>query len=317
MRLFRRALAATTLLTGAALAQAPQAGGWSRFTDPTEHAFTVAAPPGWQVSGGVKRIAPSEAYPWMTAVSPDGATELFIGDPDVPMFMMPNPQMGMREGSQTPGLHRPARVMRYRPGAEFAAMYGASSLPQVCSNVRLLKTEPFPELEDEIRGKMMVPAQGNTRLDTGSASFTCEKDGQRYSALVAAGTFLLDPTGVGGNWQAVTVFGFRAPQGHEAEAVQVLAKVRQSLQVNPQWDQALTQASQAEGEAIQRRNAAQAAAQPPAPMIRPYVPMTGAGAGVGSTIVVGPRCDDLQQRRICNLNDGHLVSSGGCLVCVN
>lgn len=30
----------------------------------------------------------------------------------------------------------------------------------------------------------------------------------------------------------------------------------------------------------------------------------------------GPRCDDLQQRRICAINDGHLVVSGGCLTCV-
>ncbi len=34
------------------------------------------------------------------------------------------------------------------------------------------------------------------------------------------------------------------------------------------------------------------------------------------TLPSGPKCDDLQQRRICNINDGHLISSGGCMVCV-
>ena len=29
-----------------------------------------------------------------------------------------------------------------------------------------------------------------------------------------------------------------------------------------------------------------------------------------------PACDDLQQQRICTINDGRLVPSNGCLVCV-
>ncbi len=39
-------------------------------------------------------------------------------------------------------------------------------------------------------------------------------------------------------------------------------------------------------------------------------------SGGGVTPGIGGRCDDLQQRRICSINDGRLVSSNGCLVCV-
>jgi hypothetical protein len=90
------------LLAGTPLAQPAQAPSvaWTRFADPTESAFMLDVPQGWQVAGGVKRFAPSEARGWVTAVSPDGLTELFLGDPSLPIFTMPNPARGLQEGSQ-------------------------------------------------------------------------------------------------------------------------------------------------------------------------------------------------------------------------
>jgi hypothetical protein len=64
-----------------------------------------------------------------------------------------------------------------------------------------------------------------------------------------------------------------------------------------------------------------AAAPPPQPAPMPSYPTGGGSIGGGGGRYVspprGPQCDDLQQRRICNINDGHLVPSGGCLVCVS
>jgi hypothetical protein len=75
---------------------------------------------------GVKRLAPSDARPWVTAVSPDGQTELFLGDPNIPWFSLPNPAIGLREGSQVPGMHGEAMTVgAYRPGVAYAALYGA------------------------------------------------------------------------------------------------------------------------------------------------------------------------------------------------
>ena len=54
------------------------------------------------------------------------------------------------------------------------------------------------------------------------------------------------------------------------------------------------------------------------PTIHPYVTPPGIGiGGGGSAGAGGSRCDDLQQQRICTINDGHLISSGGCMVCVS
>lgn len=255
MRQYLLGLTAMALLAGNAIAQPAQpGGGWTRFTDPTENAFTLDVPQGWRVAGGVRRFAPSEAKTWVTAVSPDGGTEIFLGDPSIPLFDLPNPAMGLQEGGQAPGLHRPLTVMRYRPGAEFAALYGTRSLAGVCSNVQMQGTQARPDVEEELRAKVSA----STRLDAGMASFECERGGQKFSAAVVAGTDLYDPTGAGGVWGVNVLFGFRTPQGGEAEALQVLGHMRESLALNPQWEAALKQAGDQETQELQRQNAARA-----------------------------------------------------------
>jgi hypothetical protein len=56
------------------------------FTDPAEHAFTIELPAGWAVDGGVRRVSDVYVPYWVRAVAPNGAIEIFFGDPDVPMF---------------------------------------------------------------------------------------------------------------------------------------------------------------------------------------------------------------------------------------
>lgn len=174
--------AMTLALAGTSLAQPAQAPGVTstRFTDPTEGALTLDVPQGWRVAGGVKRFAPSDAKGWVTAVSPNGLTELFPGDPNVPMFALPNPSRGLQEGGQTPGLHGTTLPVMYRPGAEFAALYGTRSLGAACNTAQLQGMQPQPDLADEIRAKMPRQVRGRgwtpawraspaTRMGKGSA----------------------------------------------------------------------------------------------------------------------------------------------------
>ena len=53
----------------------------------------------------------------------------------------------------------------------------------------------------------------------------------------------------------------------------------------------------------------------PPPVITPYV-TPGRRQPATNIPGLGGNCDDLQQRRICAINNGRLVSSGGCLACV-
>ena len=301
------ALAQTTGPGFTAAQPAGAATGWTKFTEPSEGAYTVEVPQGWQAAGGVRRYAASEAPVWLTVESPDHSTELFLGDPSLAPFFLPGQYSP--EGSQMPGVHgRAATVMRYRPGAEYASLYGTRSLASVCSNVQPQGTQPVPALESEMRQHV----QSATRLDAGEARFSCERNGQRLDAAVQAGTALqMFPGGNGaGFWAVLAIRGYLAPAGQGAQAAQLLDHITASFTPAPQFLAGLQQANAAEEE-IARRQAQQPPPAPsplptpiPAPVPRPS-PQASACPG------------DLQQQRICNINDGHLVVSGGCLRCIS
>ena len=88
MRAACLALMPLLLLPAAAVAQTAPVT-WTAFTDPTENAFGAEVPQGWTVTGGVMRFSVVDARQWLTAVSPDGMTQIFIGDPLLPSFDLP------------------------------------------------------------------------------------------------------------------------------------------------------------------------------------------------------------------------------------
>ncbi len=289
---------------GTARAQGDPA--WVRFTDPVESAFTVEIPEGWRVAGGVRRFAPSEAPAWVTAASPDGAQTVFAGDPNVGTFLLPNEPFMSTEGAQVPWLHnRGATVMRYKPGAEYAAAYGARALSAQCTDVRVAGTQPLPQLEDTLRPNV----QNATRIDAGAAEFTCRRGGQEMAAGVAAATVLTTfQGGSGGLWQVPVLSGFLAPKGQEADVQAKLDHLLGSFAFDPQFQAAMRRANEQE-EAAARAQAAAASSRPaaPAPVApTPYQPTARPR-----------RCDDLQQERICAISGGRLLSSDGCLRCVS
>jgi hypothetical protein len=63
-----------------------------------------------------------------------------------------------------------------------------------------------------------------------------------------------------------------------------------------------------------------AAQAPTTPVIQqPVVPGGGGNSGGGYRPISPPggQCDDLQQQRICSVNNGYFVNSGGCLKCIS
>ena len=69
-------------------------------TDPRENAFKVSFPEGWQTKVSLERPH-QQIRTCGISVSPDGKSRLFLGDPSIPTFMQPNPQMGMNAGMNT------------------------------------------------------------------------------------------------------------------------------------------------------------------------------------------------------------------------
>lgn len=68
--------------------------------DPRENAFKINLPKGWQNQIGLVRKG-NQTRNHGVSVSPDGKTQLFFGDPNLPYFSLPIAEYGMRPGMQT------------------------------------------------------------------------------------------------------------------------------------------------------------------------------------------------------------------------
>src|ERR1700729_765436 len=96
MRLLVGAIIA--LSSGQAMAQDTT---WTRVSDHTEHAFSVDAPTGWKVNGGVIRRSPMQPHIVIQIESPGGATRFILGNVDAISYSILTPlsyQLGFREG---------------------------------------------------------------------------------------------------------------------------------------------------------------------------------------------------------------------------
>jgi hypothetical protein len=115
----------------------PAAGtSWTIFQDPAEHSFQIAVPQGWKITGGLYRFAPLDPRMMVDMVSPDGRTDIRLGDYRVPRFATLTPilrGLGFHEGSS----YNRQAIGNYRPGWVFADVYGQGRYSGLCSELRL------------------------------------------------------------------------------------------------------------------------------------------------------------------------------------
>src|SRR5271169_3452800 len=90
----------------AAANPAPAQVAWLVVHDTRENAFSIEVPRGWKVSGGAYRLGANNPRFLIDMTSPDGRTNLRVGDSAVPAFTVPGP--GWTEG------------MRYSSGVDSA-----------------------------------------------------------------------------------------------------------------------------------------------------------------------------------------------------
>ena len=230
--------AGSFVASGAAAQPASLPGGGSAtFTDPTENAFAISVPQGWSVKGGVQRITATVAKPWVTATSPDGATTIMIGDPSIPGFTLPGP--GRAEGSsvQTQGGARP--VEAYENGAQFAADYAQRAWGQSCQ-LQQAGVQAEPDLAQQAQATAQqnaaaVGVGGSTgSYDGASALFSCQAGGGAKAFGVIDVT-AESASQVGGFWGVPLLIAYSTPAASQAQTDQIARSMRQSYQVNPQW----------------------------------------------------------------------------------
>lgn len=207
---------------------------WTRYRDPNEGAFTINVPTGWRVTGGAYSVSATETRTMVEARSPDGATVLFFGDKDIPVFTVPNQMLamgGFRPGSWYPvGFNQRLLVEPYQSGVQFASDWGTGRINRECPGARMTGARALPQAAQQMD---YAYEQGGVRtsLQAGEAQFACGTGGAGY---VFAATELVQTTG-NAVWDVKHLAGFIAPAGHDKDAAGMLANFVASFRADPGW----------------------------------------------------------------------------------
>jgi hypothetical protein len=213
-------------------AAATPAVAFQRFEEPQEKAYSVELPAAWRTALGVFRVGALAPRFETSAVSPDGAITVFLGERNVGTFTVPTPelaQFGMREGMtyNPSGIH-PTPVLRYLPGADFGRYWLGMRL----QGAQATGGRQRPDLAQRLAaeryryGNVM-----NARVDAGEVEF--EYQGRRGRVVVATELYG-GQMGVA-NWTLIFHAGYFAQPGREAEAEAVMAHAIGTGQPNPAW----------------------------------------------------------------------------------
>lgn len=227
---------ADSVASGQAQAGAGAATGakWITVRDAREQAFSIQVPQGWKTYGGLFRFSAIDARLIVDMTSPDGLTNLRVGDSTVPPYRVPGPFLGRGPG-----------VASYAAGNVFATRYGQARFASMCQGLQLTKSDAMMPTYHPVGG-------GMTRTTAGEAFFSCTEKGSPISAYVYAETMLMGPGGPGSSWLVVALGSVIAPAQKAAAAGSMLQHVGESLVMNPAWTEMQNQLN---NQAIQRINA--------------------------------------------------------------
>jgi hypothetical protein len=213
----------------------PTNASWVTVRDTREKAFSIQVPQGWKTYGGLFRFSTIDARMIVDMTSPDGLTNLRVGDSTVPPYRVPGPFL--RPG---PG------VAAYAAGNVFATKYGQARFAPMCQGLHLTKS-------DALAPKYHPAAGGMSHTTAGEAFFSCTRNGAPTSAYVYAETMLMGPGGPGSSWVVVALGSLMAPTEQAKGAGATLQHSGESLVMNPAWT---AMQNQLNNRAIQQINAA-------------------------------------------------------------
>lgn len=211
------------------------------WQDPTEHAFTVPVPTGWNVRGGVRRFGSLDVRDEVVASSPDGRMVVRIGDWGVPhTFSPPNPfhaQAGLREG-QVFSPAGPAvgqqMILRYLPGKQFLLHW---YLPQRVGQFTVTAQRDDVQLSQQVTAFHMRMGL-HTQSVFGEVAFDAQTpQGPRkgYAFVETRAEQML--------WFLGRLWGYMSTPQDEPVAAAVLNRMVKGFRVDPQWGMAQIRAA--------------------------------------------------------------------------
>jgi hypothetical protein len=206
-----------------------------KFIDPVEGAFSLDVPRGWDNRGGTVRRNALQVFGYETTISPDGYTMVTVNDPSLLSYVIPTPllaQAGFLEGSVYDGGGGTRYVVaRYKSGQEFAASYGQQMLPHFCTDVRLARSAPRPDVGQQINGYYRPFGMA---VEAGEAYFTCRKDTMLMESYIFVVTTSIRGQ-LGAIWYPIPLVGFLTPSHLSGVAAGLMSHMISSVHLNPQW----------------------------------------------------------------------------------
>jgi hypothetical protein len=202
------------------------AGGVNYVTvrDMREQAFSISVPQGWKVVGGMFRYRIAYPRPTVDMTSPDGMTNVRIGDNTIPNYQTPNnnPYLPKVPNNFTP-------VAAYTSGQNFAQKYGLARFGSMCQGIQVTGSQASqPKYSQQVQGYVTATA--------GSANFSCTKNGQAMAGYVYAETMQVGAImGQPANWYETALGSWLAPAAQAQNASAILTYSTGTLVMNPDW----------------------------------------------------------------------------------
>ena len=209
--------------------------GFIDATDPTEQAFRIKVPQGWNSQLGTARVGGNNTpKTWMTSASPGGETYVFVGDTRLPSFMVPGAYPMLEQFAHTDPT---TAVSPYIEAAQFGASYAQNRYGQA-SNFRVTDSGPDTTLDQHFRKEFQQFGK-QAYISAALVSFEFIESGKTVYGGIRVATILMQNT----NWIA-SVSGYTTI-ATPADADQTLQTIMYSFVPNPQWQQQEHQRTQA------------------------------------------------------------------------
>jgi hypothetical protein len=215
----------------AAAASAPRLR-FQRLDEPREGAFSLEFPAGWQTELGVYREGALPPRFESSAVAPDRAATIFLGERGLGIFTVPTAdlaQFGMREGMvyNPSGVH-PIPILRYLPGAELARYW----LPRRLPGARETGLRQRPDLAQQLaRERYQFGNALGGQVHAGELAFSY----QGQEGVVTVVTEVYGATMGVQQWALIYLAGYFAQGERVPEARAALAQALASNRINLEW----------------------------------------------------------------------------------
>jgi hypothetical protein len=208
------------------------------WRDPTEGAFTLPVPRGWNVQGRLARPNVIEYRPEVLTARPDDSIQIRVGDGSLEMFTVPYalPMIGAPPPGTRPSAFG-GMFHAYLPGAQFITQF---YLPRKLPGARLLQVLNLPQLAELAFRLDPPPPPMQGRADAGAVHFEVTLPaGARRGYYAAITHVTAPPPSVGGitNWRLgpLDIVGYLCRPEQESLARAVLGTMVRRFAWDLNW----------------------------------------------------------------------------------